>query len=146
MSSLFIYNCKENIDEDNLEKLSFVTEISKKISAGNDNVNGKKCDLSDFFPVFYWLIRDFSLKLEDNHKNKLTPKEYMEMCLRPIAIDDDCNENVKASIENKNMVRDTIRKLFKERDCYTICRPRNDGKIDLGWNEMKPEFRKQMDQ
>ena len=33
------------------------------------------------FPAFLWIVRDFSLKMEDKHGVKITAKEYLETAL-----------------------------------------------------------------
>jgi DNA repair exonuclease SbcCD ATPase subunit len=63
-----------------------------------------------------WLLRDFSLKLEDKNGNTITEKQYLESALTPI-------KGATDSIEEKNRVRNLIRTYFPERDCYVMVRP-----------------------
>lgn len=35
-------------------------------------------DFHKYFPTFFWVLRDFALDLK-----KLTPREYLEDCLKP---------------------------------------------------------------
>jgi hypothetical protein len=44
------------------------------------------------FPSFIWVLRDFSLKLEDLDGNKITPKQYLESALRE---QKGCSESVE---------------------------------------------------
>jgi len=38
-------------------------------------------DIAKYFPSFLWIVRDFSLKMEDKHGIKISPKEYLENAL-----------------------------------------------------------------
>lgn len=63
-----------------------------------------------------WLLRDFSLKLEDLDGNKITEKEYLESALENKMGNDDI-------INEKNRVRNLIKTFFPDRDCFTMVRP-----------------------
>jgi hypothetical protein len=78
-------------------------------------------DIFDSFPSFLWVLRDFSLKLEDESGNRITPKEYLENALKPL-------KGFSESIENKNKLRRHIMQFFGERDCFTLVRPVQDEK------------------
>jgi len=47
-----------------------------KTSTGHQDAN-----LAKHFPSFMWIVRDFSLKMENKHGCKITPKEYLENAL-----------------------------------------------------------------
>lgn len=70
LSSIFIYNNIGHIDESALENLSLVIKLSENIciKKSNDLENS----ISDFFPTFLWVLRDFSLDLKD-----LSSKDYL---------------------------------------------------------------------
>jgi hypothetical protein len=53
LSSFFIYNSIGSIDENALENLSFVTNISQHIDSSTN--------LANHMPKFMWVVRDFSL-------------------------------------------------------------------------------------
>lgn len=55
-------------------------------------------DIYESFPSFLWVLRDFSLKLEDEYGNKISAKEYLENALKPL-------KGLSESIENKNKLR-----------------------------------------
>ena len=40
-------------------------------------------EISNYFPTFYWVVRDFSLQLQDPNGNAITSKEYLEKALAP---------------------------------------------------------------
>jgi hypothetical protein len=63
-----------------------------------------------------WLLRDFSLKLEDKNGNVITEKQYLENALEELS-------GMSTTIEEKNRVRALIRAYFPERDCFVMVRP-----------------------
>ena len=125
ISSLLIYNSFGTIDEQALNNLSLIVNLSK-------NLNKSK-----YFPSFLWILRDFALKLEDNEGNLITAKEYLENALN-------------AKNEEKNYVRNVIKNYFKERDCFTIVRPvENESDLQrlnyLEDEKIRPEFLEQIE-
>ena len=117
ISSLFIYNSFGPIDEPAIETLSFIINLGKTIKLRNSSKeNDAENELIEYFPSLFWLLRDFSLKLEDKNGNSITSKEYLEIALEKI------NGNSEV-IEQKNMIRKLIKNYFPERDCFTMVRP-----------------------
>ena len=116
ISSLFIFNSFGTIDENAISSLSFVLNLSKTIKLRNNSSIENEEELAQYFPTLFWLLRDFSLKLEDPEGNVITEKQYLENALK----------NMKGSseiIEEKNKVRSLIRTYFPERDCFVMVRP-----------------------
>ena len=68
------------------------------------------------FPSFLWILRDFSLKLEDADGNIISSRQYLENSLKEMK---GCSETV----ESKNRVRRLLKQFFHERDCCTLIRP-----------------------
>lgn len=139
LSSLFIYNSMKNIDENAIESLGLVINLSKKIQSTFKDLDS----YANNFPSFLWVIRDFALDLIDENGRKLTSSQYLENALR-MHEDSKDEESIK-----KNEIRKLLQLFFKERDCYTLIRPVNDEKklrlIDkLPTNELRPEFLNQM--
>ena len=116
ISSLFIYNSFGTIDENAINSLSFVLNLSKTIKLRNNSINDNESELAEYFPSLYWLLRDFSLKLEDHDGNVITEKQYLEYALQQI-------KGSSEIIEEKNKVRSLIRTYFPERDCFVMVRP-----------------------
>jgi hypothetical protein len=143
LSSLFCYNQMGGIDEAALDRLSLVTEMTKHIrvrSAGSGGA-ADPSELARFSPSFVWLLRDFYLDLDDNELGgAITPSQYLESALRNVS-------GGGASVEAKNSIRDSIRGLFPERECFPLVRPVNDEKhlrnLDsVPKEQLRPEFRK----
>ena len=99
-------------------------------------------DMQKHFPSFLWIVRDFSLRMQDKHGVKITSKEYLENALTE-------QKGVSDKIENKNRIRRLLKAFFQDRDCYTLVRPvENEQKLQclnsLDSSEMRPQFVKQV--
>ena len=123
ISSVILYNSKHSISEDKIEELANVLNLSKRIKLNTNNKEGEESkvysDLTDSFPKLIWLLRDFSLDM-----NNISSNEYLEKALNSL----DTNENNNNNIE-KNTNREIIKKHFKERECFTFVIPSNDNKV-----------------
>lgn len=142
LSSMFIYNQMGGIDEAALDRLSLVTEMTKHIRVRASGGKTTASELGQFSPIFVWLLRDFYLDLvEDNRK--ITPRDYLEIALSPV-------QGSGRDIAAKNEIRDSIRALFPDRECFTLVRPLNDEselqRLDqISLDRLRPEFRAGLD-
>ncbi|GFQ01495.1 guanylate-binding protein 7 [Phtheirospermum japonicum] len=142
LSSMFIYNQMGGIDEAALDRLSLVTEMTKHIRVRASGGRSSASELGQFSPIFVWLLRDFYLKLvEDNRK--ITPRDYLETALRP-------QEGGGRDKAAKNEIRESIRALFPDRECFTLVRPLSDEsdlqRLDqISLDKLRPEFRSGLD-
>ena len=116
ISSLFIFNSFGAIDETSINSLSFVLNLSKIIKIKSLTHDDNEEELAEYFPSFLWLLRDFSLKLEDLDGNIITEKQYLENALENKIGDSEI-------IKEKNRVRNLIKTYFPDRDCFTMVRP-----------------------
>ncbi|KAL2524218.1 Guanylate-binding family protein [Abeliophyllum distichum] len=142
LSSMFIYNQMGGIDEAALDRLSLVTEMTKHIRIRASGGRSTASEIGQFSPIFVWLLRDFYLDLtEDNHK--ITPRDYLELALRPV-------QGGRKDVAAKNEIRESIRALFPDRECFTLVRPLSN-EIDLQrldqilLDKLRPEFRSGLD-
>jgi hypothetical protein len=76
MSSCFVYNSVGSIDENAIQNLSLIVNLSKQLNLAEDEE-----ELSSYFPSFMWILRDFALKLIDSEGNHITSKTYLENSL-----------------------------------------------------------------
>lgn len=141
LSSMFIYNQIGGIDEASLDRLALVTEMTKHIRVKASGGRTTASELGQFSPIFVWLLRDFYLELVEDGR-KITPREYLEIALRPF--------EGKRDVAAQNEIRDSIRALFPDRECFTLLRPvdkeedlRRLDQIQL--NKLRPEFRSGLD-
>lgn len=151
LSSFFIFNQLGGIDEAALDRLSLVTEMTKHVRMRSGGHGGESeredanKELASFTPAFLWLLRDFYLKLEEDGKT-ITPGDYLESALRPLSTVDG-NTSVKA----RNDIRESIKTLFPDRDCFSLVRPVSEEdelmRLDAMPPEgLRPEFKKGMEQ
>lgn len=134
MSSLVIYNSIGAIDEGALESIELVGHLAKEIKL--EDAKGKVC--TSLFPSFFWLLRDFSLRLEDPQGKKINAQEYLESCL-------ETTKGLSEANEKRNKTRRVIKYLFEQRDCGTLVRPAltefEVQRLDkLKSSELRPEF------
>ncbi|TYI04641.1 hypothetical protein ES332_A10G033600v1 [Gossypium tomentosum] len=142
LSSMFIYNQMGGIDETALDRLSLVTQMTKHIRVKAGARTTTASELGQFSPIFVWLLRDFYLDLVEDNK-KITPRDYLELALRPV-------EGSGKDIAAKNEIRDSIRGLFPDRECFTLVRPLNNEndlqRLDqISLDKLRPEFRAGLD-
>ncbi|KAK3134837.1 hypothetical protein QOZ80_5BG0411370 [Eleusine coracana subsp. coracana] len=142
LSSMFIYNQMGGIDEAALDRLSLVTEMTKHIRVRASGGKSTASELGQFSPVFVWLLRDFYLDLTEDNR-KITPRDYLELALRPV-------QGGARDVSGKNAIRESIRALFPDRECFTLVRPVNNEKdlqrLDqLPLSNFRPEFRSGLD-
>tara|TARA_Y100000741_G_scaffold362686_1_gene348953 strand:- start:25839 stop:28370 length:2532 start_codon:yes stop_codon:yes gene_type:complete len=108
LSSTFIYNSMGPIDETALQTLSLMTRVTENVKFDSESTMK---DLSPHMPKFYWILRDFSLKITNKENNEITQDEYLEQALQ------------SSSDPNKNAVRDAIKTSFPKRTLITLPRP-----------------------
>ncbi|XVE51399.1 hypothetical protein DITRI_Ditri02bG0037100 [Diplodiscus trichospermus] len=142
LSSMFVYNQMGGIDEAALDRLSLVTQMTKHIRVRAGGRTTTTSELSQFSPIFVWLLRDFYLDLvEDNRR--IAPRDYLELALRPV-------QGSGKDIAAKNEIRDSIRALFPDRECFPLVRPLNNEndlqRLDqISLDNLRPEFRAGLD-
>ncbi|KAI4296815.1 hypothetical protein L6164_036738 [Bauhinia variegata] len=142
LSSMFIYNQMGGIDEAALDRLSLVTQMTKHIRVRASGGRTSASELGQFSPIFVWLLRDFYLDLTEDNR-KITPRDYLELALRPV-------QGSGRDIASKNEIRDSIRALFPDRECFTLVRPLNNEndlqRLDqISLDKLRPEFRSGLD-
>ena len=108
LSSYFIYNSIGSIDENALNNLNLVVNLTKNLQVRASDSSLDVDEVADYFPSFLWVIRDFSLKLEDASGNAITSREYLENALTP-------QKGVSDSIEAKNRIRKLLKHFFKDK-------------------------------
>lgn len=82
LSSFFIYNSMGTIDENALNNLSLIVNLSKELQIKSETLEESDPDeLQKYFPSFLWVVRDFALKLIDNQGNDITSRNYLEAAL-----------------------------------------------------------------
>ena len=146
LSSYFIYNSVGSIDENALNALSLVVELTKHIKTKSEKEAGGEpetgAEFANFFPNFLWVIRDFTLQLVDESGMSFTSKTYLERALTPM-------QGFSEGVEVKNRIRRMLLAFFPNRDCVTLKRPVEDESLlqtldDAEWSAFRPEFVEQV--
>ena len=76
MSSTFIYNSSGAIDESSIENLNLILNLTKHIQLKNSDTEAyDEVFIERNFPSFYWVLRDFALKLENEAGQPITAQE-----------------------------------------------------------------------
>mmetsp|Transcript_10166 Transcript_10166/g.32033 ORF Transcript_10166/g.32033 Transcript_10166/m.32033 type:complete len:807 (+) Transcript_10166:113-2533(+) len=141
LCSYLIYNSMGAIDEQAIDDLHLVLHLAKHIhvKAKKGSDVERASELSNYFPTFLWVLRDFHLRLVDEKGAAITERGYLESALQPVP-----------GQEEKNRLREVIKDLFRDRDCVTIVRPVAD-EADLRnvqrlpYESLRPQFRTQVE-
>ncbi|KAL0963675.1 hypothetical protein UPYG_G00309400 [Umbra pygmaea] len=127
LSSTLVYNSRGTIDNQAVENLQYVTELTDRIKVKSSSA-ASSCDDEEedmqyvqFFPDFVWAVRDFTLRLEIDGRN-VTEDEYLEHSL-----DIKKGNNKKSMMYN--LPRECIRKYFPSRKCFVFTSPTNPDKM-----------------
>ena len=140
LSSQFIYNSMGSIDENALNSMSLVINLTKNIqirSQGSpEDIDPE--EYSRYFPNFIWVVRDFTLQLVDDDGEPISSKEYLEKALAT-------QKGFTDAVEHKNRIRKLLKSFFPDRDCVTLVRPMTDEKalqnlVNTSFDDMRPEF------
>ncbi|CAO2600265.1 Guanylate-binding protein 1 [Lemmus lemmus] len=124
LSSTFVYNSMGIINQQALDQLHYVTELTDRIrtrsSPDQDEVDVSN-EFVSFFPDFIWALRDFYLELKVDGK-PISADEYLEHSLRPTYGQRDKDEEL-------NLPRLCICKFFPKKKCFVFERPAQGKKL-----------------
>lgn len=139
LSSTFVYNSMGTINQQAMDQLHYVTELTDRIqakSSPNTSEVQDSADFMSFFPDFVWTLRDFSLQLEMNG-DSVTPDAYLENSLK-------LQQGTGEKVKNYNLPRLCIRKFFPKKKCFIFDRPTHRKKLaqleNLHDDELDAEF------
>uniref|UniRef100_A0A8C3P206 GB1/RHD3-type G domain-containing protein n=1 Tax=Chrysemys picta bellii TaxID=8478 RepID=A0A8C3P206_CHRPI len=136
LSSTLVYNSLGTINQQAMEQLHYVTELTERIKV-KPVEEEDSAEFVRFFPAFVWAVRDFVLQLVLDGR-EITEDEYLENALKLKR--DQCY----------NLPRKCIRQFFPARKCFVFVPP-------AGWqhlprleklrkDELEPEFQEQVAQ
>ena len=82
LCSNFIFNSMNTIDENAINSLSLIVNLSQELQIKREVLGESDPDeIRKYFPSFLWVVRDFSLRLIDLYGNSISQKEYLESAL-----------------------------------------------------------------
>nr|XP_060616564.1 guanylate-binding protein 1-like isoform X1 [Anolis sagrei ordinatus] len=148
LSSTLVYNSLGTIDQNAMDQLHYVTELTERIKAKASPGGGAGGSLEDsseylrFFPSFAWALRDFTLQLELNGK-PITEDEYLENALK-------LKKGDTPDVRLFNLPRKCIRFFFPTRKCFIFDRPTSRKNLhrleQMEESELEPDFVEQANQ
>ena len=76
-------------------------------------------------PKFMWVVRDFSLQLIDDAGNAIDSQQYLERALADYHLTNpgDRSARFNKEMEERNEIKQVLRRFFRERDCQCVVRP-----------------------
>ena len=118
LSSVFLYNSTGALDETTMQTLSLMSKVTASVKmntamSDEDDKDNKSPGVAAHMPAFFWVLRDFSLRLVDKQGADMTSDAYLE-------------EALQSGAASKGGVRATIRSFFPKRRLVTLCRPSDD--------------------
>ncbi|CAK6441317.1 unnamed protein product [Pipistrellus nathusii] len=139
LSSTFVYNSMGTINQQAMDQLHYVTELTKKIRAKSSpdaNEDEDSADFVSFFPDFVWTLRDFSLDLEVDGQ-PISADAYLQNSLK-------LKQGTSPKDEKFNLPRLCIRKFFPKKKCFIFDQPTHRKKLGqletMHDDELDPEF------
>ncbi|XP_064138273.1 guanylate-binding protein 5-like isoform X1 [Loxodonta africana] len=143
LSSIFVYNTMNKIDQEAIDLLHKVTELTNLLRERSSSDLDEVADSADFvssFPDLVWTLRDFFLELEIDEQ-VITADEYLENSLRP-------KQGTDQTVQNFNLPRLCIQKFFPMKKCFIFELPSHQKKLaqleTLRDDELDPEFVQQV--
>uniref|UniRef100_A0A4W5NPW9 Guanylate binding protein 2 n=1 Tax=Hucho hucho TaxID=62062 RepID=A0A4W5NPW9_9TELE len=120
LSSTLVYNSLGTIDNNALEKLHYVTELTEHIKVKSNQRDGEESsEYLRYFPSFVWTVRDFTLTLEVEPSGYKKDQAY-------------------------NLPRSCLRNYFSPRWCFVFERPASGDKMrrmeELTDADLEPAF------
>nr|XP_047912567.1 guanylate-binding protein 1-like isoform X5 [Anser cygnoides] len=119
LSSTLVYNSLGTIDQQALENLGLVSELTAFIrTRASDRERAGEAEDSEFvrfFPDFVWAVRDFTLELQADGRS-ITEDEYLE---RALAL----KQGYGRQAVEYNTTRQCIRNYFPTRKCFVFPPP-----------------------
>ncbi|XP_069804829.1 guanylate-binding protein 1-like [Dendropsophus ebraccatus] len=134
LSSALVFNSMGTIDQQAIEQLHFVTELTKMIKLKSSDTRDEMEEYKAFLPSFTWCVRDFTLELMRDGK-EISEDEYLMMSLELKQ-----GENV----QNCNLPRECIRNFFHSHKCFVFDCPTSKKNLqrleEVKESELEEEF------
>ncbi|KAJ8332790.1 hypothetical protein SKAU_G00416860 [Synaphobranchus kaupii] len=140
LSSALVYNSIGTIDNDALQRLHYVTELTEHIKVKSQaNDEDESTEFMRFFPSFVWTVRDFTLELEYDGE-QITADQYLDNALK-------LKHGEGRRTMEYNLPRNCLRNYFPTRKCFMFDRPTSAEKMkhmdDLSDEDLEPSFVRQ---
>ncbi|KAM4703032.1 guanylate-binding protein 2-like [Rhinophrynus dorsalis] len=117
LSSNLVFNSLGTIDQQAMEQLHYVTELTKwiRVKSSPGKEEDESAEFKRIFPSFTWCVRDFCLILQVDGK-EVTEHEYLMNSLK-------LKKGASESIQDYNLPRECILRYFHSHKCFVFDRP-----------------------
>uniref|UniRef100_A0A8C9RYZ5 Guanylate-binding protein 1-like n=1 Tax=Scleropages formosus TaxID=113540 RepID=A0A8C9RYZ5_SCLFO len=142
LSSTLVYNSRGTIDNQAVENLQYVTELTERIKVKAPSASSAEDDDAEdaqfvqFFPSFVWAVRDFTLLLEIDGR-QVNEDQYLEHALT-------LKKGKNHATLDYNLPRECIRNYFPTRKCFIFETPAPPEKMahleSMTESELSPSF------
>uniref|UniRef100_A0A8C9S1X0 Guanylate-binding protein 1-like n=1 Tax=Scleropages formosus TaxID=113540 RepID=A0A8C9S1X0_SCLFO len=142
LSSTLVYNSRGTIDNQAVENLQYVTELTERIKVKAPSASSAEDDDAEdaqfvqFFPSFVWAVRDFTLLLEIDGR-QVNEDQYLEHALT-------LKKGRDRRTVDYNLPRECIRNYFPTRKCFIFETPAPPEKMahleSMTESELSPSF------
>ncbi|XP_044138155.1 guanylate-binding protein 1-like [Bufo gargarizans] len=137
LSSALVYNSIGTIDQQAIEQLHYVTELTEVIKLKSTDTKDMTAEHERFLPSFTWCVRDFTLSLERDGK-EITEDEYLMMGLEL---------KTGENFQQYNLPRECIQSFFHSHKCFVFDQPTSTRNLhlldELKESELEEEFMEQ---
>ncbi|MBN3315397.1 GBP1 protein, partial [Atractosteus spatula] len=125
LSSTLVYNSTGTINNNALQQLHYVTELTEhiRVKSQTRNEEDNSAEFARFFPSFVWTVRDFTLELAIDGK-VVTADQYLDNALK-------LRPGTDKKSQGYNLPRECIRNYFPSRKCFVFTRPTTPEKMRL---------------
>ncbi|XP_071987595.1 guanylate-binding protein 7-like isoform X2 [Engystomops pustulosus] len=124
LSSTLVFNTIGTIDQQAMDQLHYVTELTEKIKVKSSEQSEDVDETSEFkrfFPSFVWCVRDFTLQLQLNGKD-ISEDEYLKNALK-------LKPGLSPAVRNYNLPRECLLHYFHSHKCFVFDRPASKEKL-----------------
>ncbi|KAM3923194.1 guanylate-binding protein 2-like [Leptodactylus fuscus] len=141
LSSAFVFNSLGTIDQQSMEQLHYVSELTKLIKLkSSSEQKDEAAEYKRIFPSFTWCVRDFCLILEKDGK-PITEDEYLMSSL-------ELKKGTGKKTQDYNLPRECILHYFHSHKCFVFDRPASKKNLQilekLEESELEEEFVEQV--
>ncbi|XP_063061949.1 guanylate-binding protein 1-like isoform X2 [Engraulis encrasicolus] len=149
LSSTLVYNSRGTIDNQALEKLHYVTELTNQIRTKSEvtrDEDGEEVpqdtQFVQYFPGFVWAVRDFTLDKKIDGRD-VSDDEYLDHFALQL------KKGLTQKVLEYNLPRQCIRSFFPTRKCFTFPFPTSSDKMkcldSMPESQLEPDFRQVAD-
>lgn len=141
LSSFLVFNSRSVINEGAIQALAVAASLAQHVHKQHK----EKSPGQNMSPAFLWVLRDFTLALEDEAGKPITEQEYLERTLRDPGTGGQPGGEAEKRRADLREAREKILDLFPKRDCMCLVRPVDEEEqlqrlSELPMKDFRPKF------